>query len=155
MALLARHRIMASSRCGYVRAVGADIVLLGVNIHLRVAWHHALIHTIEGKVLAVRSPERPLVNTELIAVHTLTVYDVLAAIGAAIRADLELLALGRKHIQVALESVGYLLALAVEIYVCSPLRQGHVEQSLPRGKIYQQMTRALGKIYHSLTGIGE
>ena len=43
------------------------------DIHLRIVGHHALIHAVEGEALSVRTPEGAFLNTEFVAVDTLSI----------------------------------------------------------------------------------
>ena len=87
------------------------------EVHLRIAGHHALVHAIEGQLLSVGAPEGTLFDTELVAVHTLSVNDVLRAVGAAIRSQLALFAAGGHNIEVALDGEGQIAAQRVPVLI--------------------------------------
>ena len=66
-----RHRIFVGLKC--------RLALEGV--HLRIVGHHRLVHAIKGKTLSVRAPEETFLNAELIAVNSLSIHYLSAAVG--------------------------------------------------------------------------
>ena len=63
----------------FVGLVGS---LSGEDVHLRIVCHHALVHAVEGQLLAVGTPEESAVDAELIAVDSLTIDDFAGAVGS-------------------------------------------------------------------------
>ena len=72
------------------------------DIHLRIVGHHALIHAIKCQVRALRIPEHTAIDTELAAVHTLTIDDLVVTI----KGYLVLLAHGIGNIDVIVLDIG-------------------------------------------------
>ena len=99
MALLSCHGIVARiCLCHTALALSRT---LGLDVYLRIAWHHALVHTIICQGLAVGRPEGSAADTKFIAVYALTVDDVVAAISAAVLTDDNVITLVCNHIKVA------------------------------------------------------
>ena len=50
------------------------------DVNLRIVGNHTLVHAVEGQLVAVRTPEGTLVDTELITMHGLSIYDLSTAV---------------------------------------------------------------------------
>ena len=94
------------------------------DVDLRVVGHHRLVHAVEGKLLAVGTPEDAFLNAELVAVDGLSVDDFARAVGG----ELPLVACGIAYTELIVLDVGYRARLAVPVAellalaVLAPLR---------------------------------
>ena len=60
--------------------VGLITCRTGEDVYLRIVGHHALVHTIKGQSVAFGAPECTFSDTELIAMHALSVNYLPAAV---------------------------------------------------------------------------
>ena len=145
MACLAGHRIVVGVRLGYALC----------DVDLRIAGHHALVHAVEGELLPVGTPERTLLDAELVAMHALPVHDVVGAVGAAVVAHLSLLAVGCQHVEVPLQGVGQVAAYGVPVLILCSLGHGLAPCCLVGCEIHQHaLFRTLAE-HERLSGVGE
>ena len=68
---LAGHRIFVGFISGFALK----------DVHLRVVFHHTLVHTVESQSLTVGTPERPFVDAKLVAVYAFAVDNLARAVG--------------------------------------------------------------------------
>ena len=101
-----RHRVFV----GFIGGAARE------DIHLRIVCHHALVHAVEGQSLAVRTPERAFLNTELIPVNTLSIDNLAASIGR----ELMLLFVGIHHKELVLVHISRRLGNCIPVVGCLP-----------------------------------
>ena len=66
-----RHRIFV----GFIRGDVSE------GVHLWIVLHHALVHTVERKMLSVGTPEQTLVDSKLVPVYCLSIDYLTTAVG--------------------------------------------------------------------------
>ncbi len=81
------------------------------GVHHRVVGNHALVHTVEGQQVALRRPESAFLDTELRAVHRLSVHDAVAALAHGEHL------LTAVHIQAAADGVCHLIVFRVKVHI--------------------------------------
>ena len=129
-----RHRILVWGRgCDATLCLRMIEVVYLRDVHLWIVGHHALVHAIEGELLAARTPEGSLRDAKLITVNALTIHNLTAAILGELEV-VRLLLLGIRIAACASEDT-YTEVATLQISVCSLLGVG-LQEILALAKLH-------------------
>ena len=144
----ARHGIL-------VRLHGGDARL---NVHLRIVGHHALVHAVVGQAVAFGAPEGALHDAELVAVHGLSIHQVMVLRGRGRigklrteRADVG--SLGRAaHVEAVAHGVSGRASSGSKVDVGRALAQG--DDVVHVAKLEVVVYHIFGETYHGNGPVG-